>query len=127
MAHQNGNATTAPSAGLKKVIAGRNFCRHVATVIYFLEKNDVSLMQLQSRSRCNLFYGREACNVKLPNSDAATLLGATVRVDVTAACDINGVSAAKRSRSFVRHSAGRPLHLPAPGIGVEPSRGVESS
>ncbi|RNF01408.1 hypothetical protein TcG_11466 [Trypanosoma cruzi] len=84
-------------------------------------------MPLQSRSKCNLFYGREACNFKLPNSDAAILLGARVLVDVTATGDINGVTAAKRSCSFFRQSAGRPPQLPAPGIGVEPSRGVESS
>ncbi|RNC35853.1 hypothetical protein TcCL_Unassigned01228 [Trypanosoma cruzi] len=80
-------------------------------------------MPLQSRSRCNRFCGREACNVKLPNSDAATLLGARVRVDVTAACDINGVTAAKRSCSFFRQSAGGPSHLPAPGMAWNPLEG----
>ncbi|KAF5215931.1 hypothetical protein ECC02_011350 [Trypanosoma cruzi] len=73
-------------------------------------------MLLQSRSKCNLFYGREACNVKPPNIDVAILLGARVLVDVTATGDINGVTAAKRSCSFVRQSAGRPPHLPAPGM-----------
>ncbi|RNF10369.1 hypothetical protein TcG_09667 [Trypanosoma cruzi] len=52
VAHQNSNATTAPSADLKVVIMSRACCRYVTTVIYFLEKNDVSLMPLQSRSRC---------------------------------------------------------------------------
>ncbi|RNF14631.1 hypothetical protein TcG_07537 [Trypanosoma cruzi] len=105
----------------------RACCRYVTTVIYFLEKNDVSLMPLQSRSKCNLFYGREACNVKPPNMDVAILLGARVLANATATGDINGVAAAKRPCSFFRQSAGRPPHLPAPGIGVEPSRGVESS
>ncbi|RNC41047.1 hypothetical protein TcCL_NonESM09419 [Trypanosoma cruzi] len=80
-------------------------------------------MPLQSRSKCNRFYGREACNVKPPNSDAATLLGGRVRLDVTAAWDINGVTAAKRSCSFARQSAGRPLHLPAPGMAWNPLDG----
>ncbi|RNC40226.1 hypothetical protein TcCL_NonESM10312 [Trypanosoma cruzi] len=62
------------------------------------------------------FYGREACNAKPPNSDAAILLGARVLVNVTATGDINGVTAAKRSCSFVRQPAGRPLQLPAPGM-----------
>ncbi|KAF5218118.1 hypothetical protein ECC02_008986 [Trypanosoma cruzi] len=62
------------------------------------------------------FYKREACNVTLPNIDAAILLGARVLVDVTATGDINGVTAAKRSCSFVRQPAGRPLHLPTPGM-----------
>ncbi|RNC53480.1 hypothetical protein TcCL_ESM09184 [Trypanosoma cruzi] len=57
-------------------------------------------MLLPSRSKCNIFYGREACNVKLPNSDVAILLGARVLVDVTATGGINGVVAAKRSCSF---------------------------
>ncbi|RNC52996.1 hypothetical protein TcCL_ESM09718 [Trypanosoma cruzi] len=73
-------------------------------------------MLLPSRSKCNLFYGREACNVKLPNIDVAILLGARVLVDVTATGDINGAIAAKRSCSFVRQPAGRPPHLPAPGM-----------
>ncbi|KAF5217448.1 hypothetical protein ECC02_009705 [Trypanosoma cruzi] len=73
-------------------------------------------MPLQSRSKRNLFYKREACNVTLPNIDEAILLGARVLVDVTATGDINGVTAAKRSCSFVRQSAGRPLHLPTPGM-----------
>ncbi|RNC34097.1 hypothetical protein TcCL_Unassigned03145 [Trypanosoma cruzi] len=62
------------------------------------------------------FYGREACNVKPPNIDAAILLGARVLLDVTATGDINGVTAAKRSCSIDRQPAGRPLHLPAPGM-----------
>ncbi|KAF8300271.1 hypothetical protein TcYC6_0060640 [Trypanosoma cruzi] len=114
VAHQSGNTTTAPSAGLKKAIMARNFCRYVTAVTYFLEKNDVRWMLPQSRSKRNIFYGREACNVKLPNIDEAIHLGAMVLVDVTATGDINGVNAAKRSRSFVRQSAGRPPHLPAP-------------
>ncbi|KAF5216713.1 hypothetical protein ECC02_010482 [Trypanosoma cruzi] len=73
-------------------------------------------MPLQSRSKCNLFYGREACNVKPPNIDVAILLGTRVLVEFTATGDINGVTAAKRSCSFVRQPAGRPLHLPAPGM-----------
>ncbi|RNF02114.1 hypothetical protein TcG_11329 [Trypanosoma cruzi] len=80
-------------------------------------------MPLQSRSKCNIFYGREACNVKLPNSDAAILLGARVLVDVTATGDINGVTAAKRSCSFFRQSAGRPPQLPAPGMAWNPLEG----
>ncbi|KAF8279850.1 hypothetical protein TcBrA4_0100080 [Trypanosoma cruzi] len=62
------------------------------------------------------FYRREACNVKPPNNDVAILLGARVLVDVTATGDVNGVTAAKRSCSSVRQSAGRPPHLPAPGM-----------
>ncbi|RNC41305.1 hypothetical protein TcCL_NonESM09148 [Trypanosoma cruzi] len=62
------------------------------------------------------FYGREACNVELPNIDVAILLGGRVLVNVTATGDINGVTAAKRSCSSVRQSAGRPPHLPAPGM-----------
>ncbi|KAF8299551.1 hypothetical protein TcYC6_0065120 [Trypanosoma cruzi] len=77
-------------------------------------------------AQCNLYYGREACNVKPPNSDEAILLGARVLVDVTATGDINEVTAAKQSCSFVRQSAGRPPHLPTPGIGAKPSRGVKS-
>ncbi|RNC47652.1 hypothetical protein TcCL_NonESM02417 [Trypanosoma cruzi] len=46
------------------------------------------------------FYGHEARNVTLPISDVAILLGARVLVDVTAMGDINGVTAAKRSRTF---------------------------
>ncbi|RNC52285.1 hypothetical protein TcCL_ESM10506 [Trypanosoma cruzi] len=69
-------------------------------------------MPLQPRSKCNLFYGREACNVTLPNSDVAILLGTRVLVEFTATGDINGVTAAKRSCSFVRQPAGRPLQLP---------------
>ncbi|RNC55304.1 hypothetical protein TcCL_ESM07218 [Trypanosoma cruzi] len=57
-------------------------------------------MLLTSRSKCNIFHGRETCNVKPPNSDEAILLGARVLVDVTATGDINGVTAAKRSCSF---------------------------
>ncbi|RNC40859.1 hypothetical protein TcCL_NonESM09617 [Trypanosoma cruzi] len=62
------------------------------------------------------FYGREACNVKLPNIVEAILLGGRALVNVTATGDINGVTAAKRSCSSVRQSAGRPPHLPAPGM-----------
>ncbi|RNC52246.1 hypothetical protein TcCL_ESM10549 [Trypanosoma cruzi] len=92
------------------------FCRCGNSIICRLEKNDVRLGQLPSHSKRNLFYGREACNVELPNSDAAIHLGARVLVDVTATGDINGVTAAKRPCSFVRQSAGRPLHLPTPGM-----------
>ncbi|RNE95471.1 hypothetical protein TcG_13385 [Trypanosoma cruzi] len=69
-------------------------------------------MLLQSHSRCNLFYGLEACNVELPNSDEAILLGVRVLVEFTATGDINGVTAAKRSCRFFQQSAGRPPHLP---------------
>ncbi|RNC53021.1 hypothetical protein TcCL_ESM09683, partial [Trypanosoma cruzi] len=87
-----------------------------ASIIFCLGKNDVRLGQLPSHSKRNIFSGREACNVTLPNSDVAIHLGARVLVDVTATGDINGMTAAKRSCSFVQQSAGRPLHLPAPGM-----------
>ncbi|RNC52771.1 hypothetical protein TcCL_ESM09960 [Trypanosoma cruzi] len=69
------------------------------------------------------FYGREACDVKLPNSDLSILLGTGILVDVTATGGINGMTAAKRSCSSVRQSAGRPLHLPAPGMARNPLEG----
>ncbi|RNC52845.1 hypothetical protein TcCL_ESM09871 [Trypanosoma cruzi] len=84
-------------------------------------------MLLQSRSKCNLFYGRQTCNVKPPNSDEAILLGARVLVDVTATGDINGVAAAKRSRRFCPTACRQTASPSRTGHGAEPSQGVKSS